>query len=54
MINRYVVWTTHTPEDAEPFDYAEVSRTDRKVAEDDVGIFLSILHRRKAWIQETT
>lgn len=49
-MKRFVVWSTHVPEEGEPFDVAEVSRSDEKTAREDVGIIQSILHR-KAWIQ---
>lgn len=49
---KYTVWSTHVPEEGEPFDVAEVTRTDRKVAEEDRVIVQDILHR-KSWIQET-
>jgi hypothetical protein len=49
--NRYVVWSRHVPEEGEPFDVAEVSRTDFKVASEDRAIFQDIFHR-KSWVQD--
>lgn len=51
-MSKYTVWSTHVPEEGEPFDVAEVTRTDRRVAESDRLIVQEIFHR-KAWIQET-
>jgi hypothetical protein len=56
MSNRYVVWSAH-PEEQPDGSYlarevVEVTRSDRKVAEEDAGIVRDILHR-KAWVQDT-
>lgn len=59
---KHEVWSTHTsprPErDEKPtepvapaHDALEVTRTDRKVAENDASILKEILHR-KSWINE--
>lgn len=61
---RYQVWSTHVehkgarthaPERKEPVsdpvDKLEVTRTDRKVAEEDRALVAEVLHR-KAWINE--
>jgi hypothetical protein len=58
---RYAVWSTLVgpkPErdSTEPpvpaVDQLEVTRTDRRVAEDDRNLIADVLHR-KAWLQET-
>jgi hypothetical protein len=49
---RYQVWSRHVPEEAEPFDFLEVSRTDYKVANEDAAIFRDIIHR-KSWVVDT-
>jgi len=55
MKTRYQVWSTHVPaerDSPEPaHDVLEVSRTDYKVAQEDVAIFREIFHR-KAWIKD--
>lgn len=49
-MNRYVVWSTHLINDVAT-DMVEVSRSDKKVAEEDAAIVRDILHR-KAWVQD--
>jgi hypothetical protein len=49
MSTRYQVWSRHVPEEGEPFEFLEVSRTDFKVAQEDRAIFSDIFHR-KAWV----
>lgn len=51
LVNLHVVWSTHAPEEGEPFDVLEVRRTDPKVAEQDVSIIKDVF-RRRAWINE--
>lgn len=48
---KYVVWSTHVPEEGEPFDQEELKRTDKGVANNDREIIQDILHR-KSWVQE--
>lgn len=49
-MNKYYVWSTHRETDDTPeHDVLELTRTDEKVAREDVGIITDILHR-KAWI----
>jgi hypothetical protein len=49
---KYAVWSEHVPESGDtPQHVHELTRTERGVAEQDVGIFQTIMHR-KAWIQE--
>lgn len=48
---RYAVWSTHVPEEGEPRDVLEVTRTDKGVANSDREIIQDILHR-KSWVQE--
>jgi len=54
-MNRYVVWSSVPEEQADGSFLAreviEVTRTDRKVAEEDAGIIRDILHR-KSWVQD--
>jgi hypothetical protein len=58
-MTKYAVWSTHVvyaPRDskdpaAPAVDRLEVTRTDRKVAEEDVKILKDILHRR-SWLVE--
>lgn len=48
---KYVVWSTHVPEEGEPRDVEETRRTDKGVAHSDREIIQDILHR-KSWVQE--
>lgn len=50
---RFAVWSEHTTEDREApaTNVHETTRTERGVAEQDVSILQTMLHR-KAWIQE--
>jgi len=52
---RYVVWSALPVEQADgsyvAVEQVEVTRTDRKVAEEDRAIIQDILHR-KSWVQE--
>jgi hypothetical protein len=48
---KYAVWSTHVPEEGEPVDVLEVTRTDRSVANNDRMIIQEIFHR-KAWVHE--
>lgn len=59
-MSKYEVWSTHTgprPErdskepPAAAVDQLEVTRTDRKVAEDDRALVAEVLHR-KSWVKE--
>jgi hypothetical protein len=50
-MNKYVVWSLHVNDAGEQREVIEVTRSDRKVAEEDVALIGSILHR-KAWVQE--
>jgi hypothetical protein len=51
MSNRYVVWSRITVDDVAK-EVIEVSRSDRKVAEDDAALIRDVLHRN-AWVQDT-
>jgi hypothetical protein len=55
-MSRYQVWSTHVPAERDSaeaaHDVLEVSRTDFKVAQEDVAIFREIFHR-KSWVQDT-
>jgi hypothetical protein len=52
-MTKYVVKSRVVPEEGEPFDQVETSRTDYKVAAEDRAIVQDIL-RRKAWIEEVS
>lgn len=58
----FTVWSTHVDFDPDqdrdaprkdPYDVAEVRRSDRKVAEEDAALIRD-LFKRKAWVQEST
>ena len=50
MSNRYVVWSRHLVNDVAT-EVIEVTRSDRKVAEEDAAIVRDILHR-SSWVQD--
>jgi hypothetical protein len=52
-VNRFVVWSTLVNElTGESRDVVEVSRSDRKVAEDDASLIRWVGHR-KSWVQDS-
>jgi hypothetical protein len=50
-MSKHEVWSTHVPEEGEPFKVLEVTRTDQKTANEDAALIRDVLHRR-SWVQD--
>ena len=51
MSNRYEVWSTVVPEEGEPYEQREDTRTDEKTARLDAELIGWVGHRR-SWVKD--